>query len=212
MRALDRETQLTTMDTSSALVESFLASSQEGRARLVSELTFAWALGSFVQPSVKALLGCSARSPVRLAQIDTTVSRTLLPMLLTAGSSQVGAAIAATQFLTLHPDGTALLSSLGHQLRATDRSNGAAVEAAYGAIALLARQQVRDARDTEGVSIVAELLKTRIHDFVTLPPGATSNEQQALFADLDHLKTLLPFSPYFEPCTAAFQHPMMRSA
>ena len=195
----------------SALVETFLASSQEGRARLVSELAFAWAQGSFVQPSVKALLECSSRSPVRLAQIDSTVCRTLLPLLLhqtPVGSSPVGAAIAATQFLTIHPEGTALLSSLGHQLRVVDRSSATAVEAVHGAIALLARQQARDAED--GVSVAAALLKTRIDDFLTLPPGSSSRQQQALFDDLDRLKALLPFSPYFEPCTAAFAHPMLQ--
>jgi len=196
-----------------ALVETFLASSQEGRARLVAELTFAWAQGSFVQPSVKSLLECSSRSPVRLAQIDATVSHTLLPLLLRQapmGSSSVGAAIAATQFLTLHPDGTALLSSLGHHLRVVDRRSAAAVEAAHGAIALLARQQVRG--DAEGVSIAAALLKARIDDFFMLPPRASSHQQQALFDDLDHIKMLLPRSPYFEPCTAAFAHPMLQPA
>ena len=84
----------------------------------------------------------------------------------------------------------------------------------HEAIALLARQQARQGPSAAGTmpqSIAMELLESRVADYTALPTGPASAQlQEAIFADLEQLKGLLPFSPYFGPCTTAFGHPMLQ--
>ena len=72
------------MSTSEArVVELFLESSQEARADLLTRWTGQWAReGAPFSSCLSALLEASRTSPVRLQQIDTTVSTTLVSLML----------------------------------------------------------------------------------------------------------------------------------
>ena len=195
-------------------VEVFLASSQEARADLLTRWTVSWAReGAPFSSCLSALLDSSMTSPVRLQQIDSVVSTTLVSLLLehpvrgpwssTLGAS-VGAAVAAAQFLAIHPSSSRLQDSLCNELRSqTDTIQ------VHRAIALLARQQaLQDPRAGKPRSIAMGLLESRIADYKA-GGGQSSQLQQRIFADLEQLKGLLPMSPYFGPCTSAFGHRML---
>ena len=192
-------------------VEAFLASSQDARAGLLTRWTISWAReGAPFTSCLAALLESSTTSPVRLQQIDCVVSTTLVSLLLEQGAgtgASVGAAVAAAQFLAIHPSGSRLQDTLCNELRS--QADTAHV---HGAIALLARQQAQQgaAAGTMPRSIAMELLESRIADYTALPTGASAQLQQQIFADLEQLKGLLPMSPYFGPCTTAFGHPMLQ--
>ena len=195
-------------------VEVFLASSQEARADLLTRWTVSWAReGAPFSSCLSALLDSSMTSPVRLQQIDNVVSTTLVSLLLehpvrgpwssTLGAS-VGAAVAAAQFLAIHPSSSRLQDSLCNELRSqTDTIQ------VHRAIALLARQQaLQDPRAGKPRSIAMGLLESRIADY-RAGGGQSAQLQQRIFADLEQLKGLLPMSPYFGPCTSAFGHRML---
>jgi hypothetical protein len=200
-------------------VEMFLASSQDDRADLLTRWTVSWAReGAPFSSCLSALLEASMTSPVRLQQIDNVVSTTLVSLLLErpvrapcsstqrAGiSASAGAAVAAAQFLAIHPTGSRLQDALCNELRSQ-----AETTQVHGAIALLARQQALQGPSAgKPRSIAMELLESRIADYKALATGASGKLQQQLFADLEQLKGLLPMSPYFGPCTSAFAHPML---
>lgn len=199
-------------------METFLASSQDARAGLLQGWTVSWARdGAPFSSCLSALLESSITSPVRLQQIDHVVSTTLVSLLLdrpvrapclsTAGfSASVGAAVAAAQFLAIHPTSSRLQDTLCNELRS--RADTTQV---HGAIALLARQQAlqEPSAGKPARSIAMGLLEERIADYKALPTGASAQLQQRIFADLEQLKGLLPMSPYFGPCTSAFGHRML---
>lgn len=199
-------------------VDTFLASSQDTRADLLECWTVSWAHGAPFSSCLSALLESSITSPVRLQQIDNVVSTTLVSLLLdrpvrapcssTQGvgtSASVGAAVAAAQFLAIHPTSSRLQDTLCNELRSQ-----ADTTQVHGAIARLARQQAlqEPSAGKPPRSIATGLLEAREADFKAL---GTSGRlaQQRIFADLEQLKGLLPTSPYFGPCTSAFAHPML---
>ena len=191
-------------------VEAFLGSSQDARADLLTRWTLAWVEGAPFASSLSALLQSSMESSVRLQQIDNLVSTTLVSLLLEQGTDTragVGAAVAAAQFLAIHPTGSRLQELLCDELRS--QADTAQI---HGAIALLARQQARQGAAAGGMpqSIAMDLLESRIADFAALPTGARQQLQQEIFADIEALKGQLPISPYFGLCTAAFAHTMLQ--
>ena len=200
-------------------VNTFLASSDDTRADLLECWTVSWARdGAPFSSCLSALLEQSITSPMRLQLIDNVVSTTLVSLLLdrpvrapcssTQGdgtSASVGAAVAAAQFLAIHPTSSRLQDTLCNELRSQ-----ADTTQVHGAIARLARQQAlqEPSAGKPPRSIATGLLEAREADFKALGTSGRL-KQQRIFADLEQLRGLLPTSPYFGPCTSAFAHPML---
>ena len=203
------------MSTSEArVVELFLESGQEARADLLTRWTGQWAReGAPFSSCLSALLEASRTSPVRIQQIDTTVSTTLVSLMLEQPGTRasIGAAVAAAQFLAIHDTSSVLQDLLCNELRSQ-----ADTSSVHCAIALLTRQQTLQSdptalRPTSGKprSIAMGLLEARIADYHALPTGASAQLQQRIFDDIEQLKGQLPMSPYFGPCTIAFGHQLL---
>ena len=203
------------MSTSEArVVELFLESSQEARSDLLTRWTGQWAReGAPFSSCLSALLEASRTSPVRIQQIDTTVSTTLVSLMLEQPGTRasIGAAVAAAQFLAIHDTSSVLQDLLCNELRSQ-----ADTSSVHCAIALLTRQQTLQSdptarRPTSGKprSIAMGLLEARIAEYHSLPTGASAQLQQRIFDDIEQLKGQLPMSPYFGPCTIAFGHQLL---
>ena len=106
------------MSTSEArVVELFLESSQEARSDRLTRWTEQWAReGAPFSSCLSALLEASRTSPVRLQQIDTTVSTTLVSLMLEQPGTRasIGAAVAAARAIALQQEAEA--SSLTRNL------------------------------------------------------------------------------------------------
>ena len=199
------------MSTSEArVVELFLESSQEARSDRLTRWTGQWAReGAPFSSCLSALLEASRTSPVRLQQIDTTVSTTLVSLMLEQPGTRasIGAAVAAAQFLAIHDTSSVLQDLLCNELR-----RQADTSSVHCAIALLTRQQTLQSDPTARRpprSIAMGLLEARIADYQALPTGASAQLQQRIFDDIEQLKGQLPMSPYFGPCTIAFGHQLL---
>ena len=182
------------MSTSEArVVELFMESSQEARAGLLTRWTEQWAReGAPFSSCLSALLEASRTSPVRIQQIDSTLSTTLVSLMLEGAgtSASIGAAVAAAQFLAIHDTSSVLQDLLCNELRS--QADTARV---HCAIALLTRQQTLQAdpvarSPTNGKprSIAMGLLEARIADYHALPTGASAQLQQRIFDDIEQLK------------------------
>ena len=193
------------------VVELFLESSQEARADLLTRWTEQWAReGAPFSSCLSALLEASRTSPVRIQQIDTTLSTTLVSLMIEGAgtSASIGAAVAAAQFLAIHDTSSVLQDLLCNELRS--QADTARVHCAIG---LLTRQQTLQAdpiaRHGKPRRIAMRLLEARIADYHELPTGASAQLQQRIFDDIEQLKGQLPMSPYFGPCTIAFGHQLL---